>query len=350
MERKDADPLYNFIRKIINVVRHPKLSSTDLRRHYKIEDSEFSNTSIYEFDKQLNLSSFLNIDLIYSKNDLIGIFILKNRLSDVQFLFPPIELDLLSPYNLQLFFNYFTVFKEDINPIIVIGSMTEFVDFTVIAQRIDSTNLHYILEFRNGEQIRFKKYTRFTRNQTHEAVIGNLLADHGFYPKIHSVIYLSFENILIDKKPPFNFLPLGIFMENLKESVTIESILGNIYLEAIKNPSSRTKSLINEFISIIGTVFKFLFDFEGILAITSENTLVKDIFDDKEIEYELWIDSFRKKFSNLPNFQNYPFEKIVIDKKEIQLIHGDCWLRQLIILNKEMYLIDLEDATFGHAL
>ena len=177
-----------FSKRNIIIVKHPKISNDELRRHYGLDSNSLDKLAIYSLSNQLNLASSINISILTEDGIIKSIFLLLTHISDIQFLIPPVEFDLLSPINLELIFQYERVFKERVAPIYLVGNNLPFSDFEVSTDSIESTNFHFILHYKTGENIRFKKYTRFTIAQTREAVIAQILSKNGLFPKFYSVI------------------------------------------------------------------------------------------------------------------------------------------------------------------
>lgn len=348
-----------FERVELAVIPHPKVPPLDVQRHFGINPSELAEAKVYKTKLELKDSSLL-ITLLFFKGKIIGIFIIPEGSYNVQFPVPPIDFDFLGKNSFSTFFQLIADNTIEY-PLKITGSLPTFKDFSVTVDKLDVTNEHLLITLDQKVILRLKRYTRFTKAQIHEAFIGELLAKEGLFPQIYVIINLSWENVLIAENIGQKFNPLAIIMENLISTENVDTLTGNFYLQAIR--SNNVDIMQNQkelFIKFLEKVLNFLKKFENILAgISYIDKRVFDVFGQPEIGFHRWTRSFIPKYTRLKEIYNdlpslATFRNILsamFPYVKIQLIHGDCWLRQFIQCNNDrFYLLDLEDADWGHPL
>ncbi|OLS16478.1 MAG: hypothetical protein HeimC3_54210 [Candidatus Heimdallarchaeota archaeon LC_3] len=350
MSQKVVDEIIVFTKRNIDIIKHPKITDAELRRHYGLDSSSLKKLEIFEFNNQLNLASSININVLTEEGTPKSIFLLINRLSDFQFLVPPVEFDLLSPINLELMFQYERIFKKLIAPIFLVGDQLPSSDFDVSSDSIESTNFHFVLHYKSGENIRFKKYTRFTIAQTREAVLAQILSKNGLFPKFYAVLEMRWEKIVKEFNQPYDFTPLGIFIENIPNSKNIEGIFASFYLTALRYPNRRSIGTITTFQKELLIVMNYLEKFEKFLNSISKEKKLITILGDADQGYKVWKKEFEEKLNRIRINIDLPDININDLTNDFQIIHGDCWLRQFVKSDEKIILLDLEDICYGHIL
>ncbi|MHA1984331.1 MAG: phosphotransferase [Candidatus Hodarchaeales archaeon] len=351
MSSESVEKVIILNKKTVQIIKHPKITDEQLRRHYGLDSNSLTDLDLFEYINQLNRVNAINITILIGKNKVKAIFLLLSQLSDIQFTFPPIEFDLINPHNLQLLFQYNDIFPNDILPVFFEGNELPNSDLTTVTtDSIESTNFHYILHFKTGEQIRFKKYTRYTIAQTREAILARILSEKGFYPKFYSILGIKWEKLALEIKQPYYYSPLGLFIENIQNPESIEEILSSLYLAALRNPNQRSIGTIKSYQRELQNVIDFLEQFENTLKSISRNEDLYNILGQPETGFKLWKNSFSKKLEKIENRLKLPSLNIDEITEDYQIIHGDCWLRQFVKSEGKVLLLDLEDIGYGHRL
>ena len=341
------------------VIPHPKIPFQDIQRHFGINPSSLTETKVYK--TKLALKDYLlEITILFYKGQIIGVFIIPEGCYNVQFPVPPTEFDFLGKNSFSTFFQLI-VNKEIKDPIRMIGFLPAFKHFSVTVDKLDVTNEHLLITLDQTTVLRLKRYTRFTKAQIHEAFIGELLAKEGLFPQIYAIISLSWENVIIPEHIGQKFNPLALIMENLLSTENVDIVTGNFYLQAIRsNNTDIMQEQEEQFITFLEKILHFLKKFDTILADISQlDKQVFEVFGQPEIGFHRWTRSFIPKYNRLKEIYNdlpslTVFSNILnamLPYINIQLIHGDCWLRQFVCSNNErFYLLDLEDSNWGHPL
>ncbi|HKZ42224.1 MAG TPA: phosphotransferase [Candidatus Hodarchaeales archaeon] len=334
-----------FQKKDSRVLLHPRVPIEEIQRHYGIDHVVLTNSEIFEFRKQLNSTMTISFAIVVHRETLIGVFILRESSSDIQFPFPPLEWDLLGITNLESFQSYLRGQPFPLDPLLINGNeaLTRNL-FRPRLEKIDTRNYHYIL----GKQLRFKRYTRFTVGQARELFLGRFLAEAGMFPKILGSVSLDWRKTFFDYRPDFDISPLGIFVEELPEAENFDSITGLFYIDILKSETNRNIGSIDALKSIIIELFSFLEEFESFLQKIVDPDLLK-YFGDRETGGKAWIREFKVKFERLRE-KGYSFAAFPTIIFVPQLIHGDCWLRQFIRSGSRTFLLDLEDSGWGSVL
>ncbi len=217
----------------------------------------------------------------------------------------------------------------------------------------DATNIHYLLELKNGSVFHLKEYTRLSKGLI-EITVGQKLSHESIFPKIVSSFVVHPDDF------PEHCV-YGVF-EEFKNQENVDDLAGKT-LAALTKTNGNRDDLLNYYGQLMEKTCAQIERFHDI--VNSDNYLIAKLSTIlPSVEKQMYprllrvksyiVQWFNYQSKLFPMFNGYwislyldGLDLLSLAKKHSTIAHGDTWWRQFVFVNNCLYLMDVEDLVFA---